>query len=65
MTDKEKMLEWCKDLSYDKRSDVVEQFFDELKKLGVNYDIGIYANEHIHDFEFRFDDIKEKRKNKK
>lgn len=64
MTDKEKMLEWCKDLSYDKRTDVVEQFFDELKKLGVNYDIGIYANEHIHDFEFRFDDIKEKIKNK-
>lgn len=60
MTDKEKMLEWCKVLSYGKRTAVVKRFFDELEKLGINYDIGIYANEHIHDFEFRFDDVEKK-----
>lgn len=56
MTDKERVLEWCDG----KRTAVVERFFDELEKLGVNYDIGIYANEHIHTFEFRFDGVKEK-----
>lgn len=60
MTDKEKILVWCNELSYGKRTAVVEQFFDELEKLGVNFNIGIYANEHIHDFEFRFDDVEKK-----
>jgi len=56
MTDKERVLEWCDG----KRTDIVERFFEELEKLGVNYDIGIYANEHIHTFEFRFDDVEKK-----